>query len=414
MIKMPLEVRDGNTKLKIYRGKSTKNGKKYPLFTLVYYEAGRRQRKAFGSLETAKNEAEKVAGRLEQGHRDVLRLTSADQHSFALATKELAPTGVPLLYAIRQYVAAVKVIPKGTSLLEAARDFAQRHPHNTPRKPISEVVDEFLKAKEQDGASDDYLRTLRYHLNPLKERFHTAVQDITAADLDAWIRSLGHSPRTRKKVLASLTTLFRFARSLGYLPKNVPTEADSVTRLKVRSGKIGIISPEELEKILRAADSDGRKVYFALGAFTGIRAAELSRLEWSDIDLKRRHVEIGAAKAKTATRRLVPICDALYAWLLPYTARRGRIFKSKRPAQHFVQWAGTIIGRWPSNALRHSFVSYRVAQTQNVAQTALEAGNSPAMIFANYRELVTKEAADKWFSVVPRSQSNNRNAEKEI
>jgi hypothetical protein len=53
------------------------------------------------------------------------------------------------------------------------------------------------------------------------------------------------------------------------------------------------------------------------------------------------------------------------------------------------------------NALRHSFISYRVAALQNVAQVALEAGNSPGMIFAHYRELVTPDDAKKWFSIVP-------------
>ena len=38
---------------------------------------------------------------------------------------------------------------------------------------------------------------------------------------------------------------------------------------------------------------------------------------------------------------------------------------------------------WKHNALRHSFISYRVAQTQNVAQVALEAGNSPRVVFSN-------------------------------
>jgi hypothetical protein len=32
---------------------------------------------------------------------------------------------------------------------------------------------------------------------------------------------------------------------------------------------------------------------------------------------------------------------------------------------------------------------------------ALEAGNSPEVIFSHYRELVTPEAATAWFSVKP-------------
>ena len=57
--------------------------------------------------------------------------------------------------------------------------------------------------------------------------------------------------------------------------------------------------------------------------------------------------------------------------------------------------------KWKHNALRHSFISYRVAQTQNVAQVALEAGNSPQMIFKHYRELVTPKEAEAWFAIVP-------------
>ena len=60
-----------------------------------------------------------------------------------------------------------------------------------------------------------------------------------------------------------------------------------------------------------------------------------------------------------------------------------------------------IPGGWRQNALRHSYISYRVAQTGDVPRTALEAGNSPAMIFRHYRELVDEEAAKAWFSVTP-------------
>jgi hypothetical protein len=59
--------------------------------------------------------------------------------------------------------------------------------------------------------------------------------------------------------------------------------------------------------------------------------------------------------------------------------------------------------RWKHNGLRHSFISYRVAAIKNVAQVALEAGNSPAMIFSNYRELVTPRDARAWLAIRPES-----------
>ena len=41
---------------------------------------------------------------------------------------------------------------------------------------------------------------------------------------------------------------------------------------------------------------------------------------------------------------------------------------------------------------------------KNVAQVALEAGNSPAVIFSNYRELVTPQDAKEWFAIVPKGK----------
>jgi hypothetical protein len=57
---------------------------------------------------------------------------------------------------------------------------------------------------------------------------------------------------------------------------------------------------------------------------------------------------------------------------------------------------------WPPNVLRHSFISYRIAIVQSADQVALEAGNSPSIIFKHYRELTTPEVAEKWFAILPK------------
>ncbi|MGO8699941.1 MAG: hypothetical protein ACLQVY_19775 [Limisphaerales bacterium] len=45
----------------------------------------------------------------------------------------------------------------------------------------------------------------------------------------------------------------------------------------------------------------------AIGAFAGLRTAEIERLEWQDVDQSGGFIEVKAAKAKTRSRRLVPI-----------------------------------------------------------------------------------------------------------
>jgi hypothetical protein len=55
-----------------------------------------------------------------------------------------------------------------------------------------------------------------------------------------------------------------------------------------------------------------------------------------------------------------------------------------------------------------------VAKIKNVNEVAMEAGNSPDMIFKHYRELVTEKEADAWFGVTPESiKALREEAEKE-
>jgi hypothetical protein len=51
--------------------------------------------------------------------------------------------------------------------------------------------------------------------------------------------------------------------------------------------------------------------------------------------------------------------------------------------------------------LRHSYGSYRMATTDDAQKVSIEMGNSPTMIFRNYRKVVTKAEAEKWFEIRP-------------
>jgi len=150
-------------------------------------------------------------------------------------------------------------------------------------------------------------------------------------------------------------------------------------------------------------------------AFAGLRNAEIQRLDWSQV--REDFIEIKAKNSKTNARRLVPISKNLKAWLAPRRKATGKVCFFANVNKQIVKLVGEINSKgkkqklkdtfqWKHNALRHSFISYRVALTQNVDQVALEAGNSPRVIFASYRELVTPEQAKSWFAVAPAKMEN--------
>jgi hypothetical protein len=55
--------------------------------------------------------------------------------------------------------------------------------------------------------------------------------------------------------------------------------------------------------------------------------------------------------------------------------------------------------KWKRNALRHSFGSYRMVQTKNEGQVALEMGNSPKVVKDHYFEIVDERAANEYWSI---------------
>ena len=135
----------------------------------------------------------------------------------------------------------------------------------------------------------------------------------------------------------------------------------------------------------------------------------MKRLDWRHVSLATGYVEVTAGSAKTGSRRLVPILPNLAEWLKPHAKKTGLLFPADNGTAFNNKQNETSVAakvKWKANGLRHSFISYRVADIQNVAQVALEAGNSPAMIFGHYRELVTAEDAKLWFTITPAQPAN--------
>jgi hypothetical protein len=134
-------------------------------------------------------------------------------------------------------------------------------------------------------------------------------------------------------------------------------------------------------------------------------------------------IVVGAGKSKTASRRIVPIADNLAAWLAPYAGREGKVWRGSSDMFYRAQEAtaaATAVEadeakgvkaqkpvEWKGNALRHSYASYRFAQTGDAGRVAGECGNSAAVIHRHYRELVKPEAAQRWFAVKPEGEASN-------
>src|SRR5260370_34869215 len=137
---------------------------------------------------------------------------------------------------------------------------------------------------------------------------------------------------------------------------------------------------------------------FAIGAFAGIRTAELLRLEWSDIEIERGFINVAAKKSKTAQRRVIQMQPNLCAWLAPYQGRTGPVGHHRNERTLHRAWNALLpaagIETLPTNGLRHSFASYHLAKFQNANALACDMGHtSTKLIYSTYREVVTPDEA---------------------
>jgi integrase len=256
---------------------------------------------------------------------------------------------------------------------------------------------------KRKGVSAIYVRNATASLKRFTDAVSGNIADVTVADINRFLDGLKKlGPVSKNGIRRNIVTMFGFAKKQGYLHPDRKTAAEQTESFKEPETEIQIFTPEEMESLLLTAHARILPL-IAIGGFAGIRSAEVARLEWQDIKWDRGHIEIAGKKAKTAARRLVPLSDNLKAWLAPWRGETGPILTITDASGALGDTAvkAKIPGGWRQNALRHSFISYRVALTGDVARTSLEAGNSPKMIFRHYREIVDEEATKAWWSINP-------------
>lgn len=290
---------------------------------------------------------------------------------------------------------------KGATLTDAARHYAEFLRRAERTVPVAELVAMFLTAKQADGRSGRYLADLRVRLGAFDKSFgEKPVAAVTTRDLDDWLRGLPVGPQSRVNFRRVLHALFNFAVARDFARDNPVARTE---RPKVIAKEPGFLAPAQLARLLEHADEFIRPA-LAIGAFAGLRPAEIRRLTWNAVDLEERHIAVSAATAKTASRRLVPISDNLLAWLLRAPKRVGPVLPVSPAIERDLVLAARDaagIKTWPADGLRHSWVSYRFALTGDAARTAAEAGHDQAVLHRHYRALATRKQAERWFAIMP-------------
>jgi integrase len=272
---------------------------------------------------------------------------------------------------------------------------------------VAQLAKEVLEAKRKDGMSATYIDDLKKRLARFCADFgDRKIAGITVEELDNWLRALPGSPKSRTNYRANVGVLFSYAERRRMIDSNPILYT---ARPKLPDNPPEIFAVDELVALLNTAVTRAPEIVpmLAIGAFSGLRDAEIKRLDWSEVDQKRGHIEVKSHKAKSARRRIVEMQPNLREWLRPYAEMTGPVVPVNARKKLDLVCNAAGLARWPQNGLRHSFASYRLAATRDAPRVASELGHtSPKMLYSTYRELVLPQEAERYWKIAPRPPKN--------
>jgi integrase len=341
---------------------------------------GKRQRHFFLTEKLAKQAANDRNEEIKAtGSQDML------PHSVRIAalvgTRQLEPYGKNLNDAVDFYLTYLKQSSSSITVSELC----------------AKVQIEFENRLKSGESSLRHFESMKETLKKFKGKFgESKIKLITGSEIKSWLSETPLAIKTKNRHLGYVQNIFGRAKEWGLLTSNPLDGLPAFNNPKKE--KIEILTPAEMTSFLNALDKRWLN-FFSICAFTGLRREEVLRLDWNEIKLERRLIDLPSTKSKNRRRKLIEIPDNLYQILLPSVKDEGSIIPNKY--DYGIRAAAAKIAGlvpWKSNCLRHSFCSYSVT-LKGIMWTAAQADHSESVLKKNYLEVTTKEDAELYFKI---------------
>jgi len=264
--------------------------------------------------------------------------------------------------------------------------------------PLKSTIETFIKAKEAANLRPRSIKALTSVLGKLCICLgdNADVTKVTDDQIEKWLSGNAWEPATRKGYLTDVRTFFSWCLGKGFIDKN---PAMSIQKPKIDEKRADIHTPEVAALMMNTAmkHDKGLVGYLALCYFGFVRPSEA--LIFTKNQIKDTVLDLEAGKTKTRATRYVEINPTLKAWLdvkglkFPVTN-----FKRRFDALRDLEELKDV--KWGHDVLRHSCSSYGLIKFGG-QKASNWAGHSEAVLFKHYRERVTADDAEKFWSIRP-------------
>lgn len=287
--------------------------------------------------------------------------------------------------------------PLGIGLLEAVRRFVEAETRQRASVPIEDACAAF-RAAGSDW-SDSQARAYRLRCEKLTAAFGgRLISTVTGEELAEHLAATGTGPGAYNQAVRLVRAIWRWAAK----PPRQWCPTDPVQQIEAKaivSDAVGILTPTQAAAVMLAAERYYPEAVpaFAISLFTGLRQAEVDRLEPGDISAE--GIEVPAISSKTKRRRFIQMPEPLADWLAAYPIgetvtppdwKRKQI--AVRRMAGFKVWSDLVpklkilpkpeatppadLPEWPDNAIRHTAATVSVALGKPLEALIFEHGHS--------------------------------------
>lgn len=362
-----------------------RRGPDAPLKTRYQFTDGQGKRRHFATKAKAKIEAGKDKALYHQEGRLAAGLTDEQR---------------------RDAAAAVKSLPSGWTLTQAAKFAAEHVSRIKITLTIDEAVKRFLESREK--RSDMHYKDLNRRLNRWLATIDPAndVATVEKGEIEGYLA--GYTDRNQLNHLRALSNFFRFSAKIGAIGI-VPTTGIDIS---FRRSRVAYLESTVFADLLvKASDQNEADilVWLVLGGFLGLRPFEAYHAYWSGVKWETSEFRVEAEWSKTRRSRVLPIEKNAMEWLrvaYDLRLREDRILPNHNTFTHrFVNWreANHNMAFWKGkqDVLRHSYGTHRSAIIRNAHQVAEEMGNSVAIVRRHYDAVLEPSKAIAWWEIRP-------------
>jgi len=360
-------------------------------------ETGKRQQLFFRTLALASGESAKLKERRAE---------------FGSLAKAISPT-----LSEQAAAAAALLQPFGITVLEAAVRIAKIETANAASVPIETALNAFELAKESKSAKQQ--QAIRHAARHLREDFAgRQLSTITGDEVGKHLDARTRGPAAFNAKMRLLTTFWRWSAKK---PRQWCME-DALThveRKETTPGEIFVLTSQQAALLMATAEKHYPEtvIPFACALFTGMRQAEIDRLQPEDITAD--GITVPAMNdRKNNRRRFIGMPAPLAAWLAEYpigetvipanwqrksdAVRRlagwrvwCELVEPKAPPEEFPEWG--------HNALRDTAATVALGLGKTLETLVFEHGHTGKLetLRSHYIGKMTKAEAIKIWAIGP-------------